>query len=170
MNYLTVPLNSLHTKRNFTCGKKFLDDYFQTQAKRDVKRKLSACFVLADENNKVKGYYTLSSTSVNRELLPENIIKKLPPSYHNLPATLLGRLAIDNIYKGQKLGELLLIETLKRSYEASLNSIGSMAVIVDPIDDNAIQFYKKYGFILFSQQWENVYSHGNNFRIIQIIQ
>ena len=150
MNYLTESLNSLHKKRNFTCGKKLLDDYFQTQAKQDVKRKLSACFVLVDEDNNVKGYYTLSSTSVNRELLPENIIKKLPPSYHNLPATLLGRLAVGNIYKGQKLGELLLIDALKRSYEASLNSVGSMAVIVDPIDGNAVQFYRKYGFILLA--------------------
>lgn len=80
-------------------------------------------------------------------MLPENLIKKLPPSYRNLPATLLGRLAIANIYKRQKLGELLLIEALKRSYETSLKSVGSMAVIVDPIDDNAIQFYAKYGFV-----------------------
>ena len=148
MNYLTEPLNSLHKKKDFTCGKKLLDDYFQTQARQDVKRKLSVCFVLAEVDNKVKGYYTLSSTSVNRELLPESIIKKLPPSYHNLPATLLGRLAIDNAYKGQKLGELLLIEALKRSYEISVNNIGSMAVIVDPIDDEAVQFYTKYGFML----------------------
>src|SRR4051794_35311703 len=119
MNYLTKPLNSLHKKSDFTCGRKLLDDYFQTQARQDVKRKLSVCFVLAEGDNKVKGYYTLSSTSVNRELLPESIIKKLPPSYHNLPATLLGRLAIDYAYKGQKLGELLLIEALKRSYEIS---------------------------------------------------
>ncbi|MDQ6761091.1 MAG: GNAT family N-acetyltransferase [Bacteroidota bacterium] len=150
MNYLTEPLNSLHRKREFSCGKKILDDYFHTQAKQDVKRKLSACFVLAAEDNKVKGYYTLSSASINREILPENIIKKLPPSYQNLPATLLGRLAIDNNYKGQKLGELILIEALKRSYEVSLNSIGSMVVIVDPIDDEAIKFYSKYGFILLA--------------------
>ncbi len=150
MNYLTEPLNPLHKKKNFICGKKLLDDYFRTQAKQDVKRKLAACFVLTDEDNNLKGYYTLSSTSVIRKLLPENIIKKLPPTYHNLPATLLGRLAIDNNYKGQKLGELLLIEALKRSHEISQNSIGSMAVIVDPIDDDAIQFYSKYGFVLLS--------------------
>ncbi len=148
MSYLTQPLNSLHRKKDFTCGKKLLDDYFQNQAKQDVKRKLSVCFVLADKDNKVKGYYTLSSTSVNRALLPEKIIRKLPPSYHNLPATLLGRLAIHNAHKGQKLGELLLIEALKRSYDISANNIGSMAVIVDPIDNDAIQFYSKYGFIL----------------------
>ena len=150
MSYLTQPLSPSHKKKDFSCGKKPLDDYFQRQAKQDVKRKLAACFVLADEDNNVKGYYTLSSTSVNRELLPETIIKKLPPTYHNLPATLLGRLAIDNNYKGQKLGELLLVEALKRCHDISQNGIGSMAIIVDPIDDDSIGFYRKYGFILLS--------------------
>lgn len=147
MSYLTELLNSTHNKKNFSCGKKLLDDYLHTQAKQDIKRRLSACFILSDDDDNVKGYYTLSSTSINRELLPETIIKKLPPSYHNLPSTLLGRLAIDNNYKGQRLGELLLMDALKRSYEASLSSIGSMAIIVDPLDAEAIQFYKKYGFI-----------------------
>ena len=148
MSYLTVILNSSHKKKNFSCGKKLLDDYLQMQAKQDVKRRLSACFILEEVDNTVKGYYTLSSTSIKKELLPDDIVKKLPPTYQNLPATLLGRLAIDNSYKGQKLGELILIDALKRSYNTSLGSIGSMAVIVDPIDDEAIEFYKKYGFIL----------------------
>ena len=148
MSYLTEPLNSLHRKNEFTCGKQLLDDYLKTQAGQDVKRRLSVCFVLADADYRVKGYYILSSTSIGRELLPHSIIKKLPQSYHNLPATLLGRLAINNAHKGQKLGELLLLEALKRSYEVSVNDVGSMAVIVDPIDYEAIQFYKKYGFIL----------------------
>lgn len=148
MSYLTVVLNSSHKKKDFSCGKKLLDDYFQMQAKQDVKRRLSACFILEDVDSAVKGYYTLSSTSIRKELLPDNIVKKLPPTYQNLPATLLGRLAIDNSYKGQKLGELLLMDALKRSYNTSLGSVGSMAVIADPIDDEAINFYKKYGFIL----------------------
>ncbi len=148
MNYLTVPLNSSHRKEKFTCGITLLDNYLHTQAKQDVKRKLSACFILDEEDNLVKGYYTLSSASIQRNILPEGLIKKLPASYSNLPATLLGRLAIDNSYKGQGLGELILMDALKRSYDSSVRSVGSMAVIVDPIDEGAVNFYKKYGFIL----------------------
>jgi predicted GNAT family N-acyltransferase len=147
MSYLTEPLNSYHNNKDFTCGRKILDDYLHKQAKQDVKRRLSACFILAGNDNIVKGYYTLSSTSVRRELLPDNIIKKLPPSYTNLPATLLGRLAINNSFKRQGLGELILMDALKRSYNTSLSSIGSMAVIVDPISEDAVKFYTKYGFI-----------------------
>lgn len=147
MSYLTEVLNASHNKKDFNCGKKLLDDYLQTQANQDVKRRLSACFILADESHNIKGYYTLSSASIKRELLPDNIIKKLPPSYYNLPATLLGRLAINKAFKKQGLGELILMDALKRSYNTSLSSIGSMAVIVDPIDEDAVNFYKKYGFI-----------------------
>lgn len=149
MSYLTVALDASHDKKNFNCGKQLLDDYLHKQAKQDIKRKLSACFVLVeDENKKVKGYYTLSSAAIQRGLLPEAIAKKLPPSYKDLPVTLLGRMAVDNSFQGQGLGELLLMDALKRSYDTSMSSVASMAVIVDPIDEVAVNFYKKYGFIL----------------------
>lgn len=109
-------------------------------------RMLTAVFVMA-ESGTIKGYYSLSSNSVKRELVPETILKKLPKSYHNLPATLLGRLAVDIQFKGQGLGRLLLIDALKRSYDNSKTSSGSMAVVVDPLDDEAIKFYRKFGFI-----------------------
>lgn len=147
MSYLTTPLHASHKKELFTCGKVLLDQYLQKQAKQDVKRKLAACFVLSDETHRIKGYHTLSSTSINRNILPDAIIKKLPPAYKNLPATLLGRLAISFDYQKQRLGELLLLDALKRSYDIS-SAIGSMAVIVDPLDQDAIHFYQKYGFIL----------------------
>ena len=147
MSYLTVPLSSVHKREVFSCGNQLLDDYLKRQAKQDVKRKLSACFVL-DEDNVVRGYYTLSSSSIHRSILPNIVIKKLPPSYSDLPTTLLGRLAVDSRYKGQGLGELLLMDALKRSYNASRESVGSMAVIVDPIDEGAAKFYSKYDFIL----------------------
>ena len=146
MSNISTLLNSKHHKANFACGKDALDNYLHTQAKQDVKRKITACFVLAEENNKIKGYYTLSSASLNRDDLPATILKKLPPAYQHLPTTLLGRLAVDIHYKGKGIGALLLMDALKRSYQNSLQ-IASMAVIVDPLDYNAKQFYKYYGFI-----------------------
>jgi hypothetical protein len=40
------------------------------------------------------------------------------------------------------------MDALKRSFDTAVNSVGSMAVIVDPIDAEAEKFYRKYGFIL----------------------
>lgn len=146
-DFLTVPLNSEHEKSVFTCGNIALDNYIQKQAKQDIKRKLSTCFVLSNEDNVIKGFYTLSNAGISREVIPEEIKRKLPRAYQALPVTLLGRLAVNEVNKGQGLGKLLLIDALKRSYEVS-KAIGSMAVIVDPIDENAVKFYNKFGFIL----------------------
>ena len=55
-------------------------------------------------------------------------------------------MAIDANFQGKGVGKLLLIDALRRSYEIS-KSIGSFAVVVDPIDKDAEQFYAKYGSI-----------------------
>lgn len=146
MNYVTTLLTNIHQKAKFSSGKAMLDNYIQKQARQDVKGKVTACFVLSDDDGTIKGYYTLSNGSIPRSQLPESIIKQLP-KYKDLPITLLGRLAIDNKFQGQKLGKLLLIDALKRSYDAASGSTASMAIIVDPIDQDATDFYTKYGFI-----------------------
>ena len=140
-------LEKKYDKNSFDCGYSLLDDYLKKQARQDVDRDLSACFVLVDENDVINGYYTLSANSIKRNDFPENLLKKLPPSYPDLPAVLLGRLAIDKSLQGKGYGEILLIDALKRCYEIS-ESLGTIAVIVDPIDENAQKFYDKYGFIL----------------------
>ena len=147
MNQISEILSSKHRRSKFSCGNELLDVYLQKQANQDIKRKLSACFVLIDkETNLIKGYYTLSNNSIPQESIPIQIQKKLPRSYKSIPTTLLGRLAVDSRFQGRGVGKLLLIDALIRSYETS-KKIGSFAVIVDPIDQDAEDFYAKYGFI-----------------------
>ena len=147
MSYLTVSLDSKHNRADFRCGKDLLDNYFRTQANQDFKRKLAACFVLVDKKtSKLSGYYTLSSNSISNDLIPDSFKRNLPKSYQALPTVLLGRLAIDMSFQGKGIGKLLLIDSLKRCYDSS-KSIGTFAVIVDPLDEEAEKFYTKYGFI-----------------------
>ncbi len=147
MKELTEVLSARHRKKEFSCGKEMLDNYLHKQANQDIKRKLSVCFVLPDkENNLIKGYYTLASNSISQELVPPRYRKKFPRSYTSIPTTLLGRLAVDGRYQKQGIGKLLLIDALRRSYEIS-KSIGSFAVVVDPLDKDAEKFYEQYGFI-----------------------
>lgn len=147
MSQISEPLNSAHKKSDFSCGKEMLDNYLHKQANQDIKRKLSACFVVKEEQTElIKGYYTLSNNSIPLENIPDNIKKKLPRSYTTIPTTLLGRLAIDNNFQEKGLGKLILIDALKRSFELS-KTLGSFAVVVDPIDKDAERFYNKYGFL-----------------------
>lgn len=147
MNYLAVPLNSSHERDKFHSGTDLLDRYFKFQAKQDVKRKLSACFVYEDgKTQSIKGYYTLSSSSLPVKVIPNAFSKRLPKSYTSIPMILLGRLAIDQNFQGKGSGKLLLIDALKRCFDTT-DAIGAFAVIVDPIDLNAVDFYKRFGFI-----------------------
>jgi GNAT superfamily N-acetyltransferase len=73
------------------------------------------------------------------------------PRYPQLPATLLGRLAVDQGMKGRGLGEFLLMDALRRSLEASAR-IAAMAVLVDAKDDAAHAFYRHFGFLPLHEQ------------------
>ena len=147
MNHITETLNKTHQKNSFSCGEELLDNYLKRQAGQDIKRKLSVCFILNDnESDEIQGYYTLSNNSISLDLIPNSFKKHLPKSYTSIPTTLLGRLAVDNKYKNQGLGKLLLVDALKRSFEVSKIS-GSFAVVTVPLNENAEKFYSKYGFI-----------------------
>lgn len=147
MNYIIIPLDPKRDRKDFECGKGLLDNYFHKQVSQDVKRKLSVCFTIIDEDsNSIAGYYTLSSNSISNSLIPESYRKKLPNSYSSIPTMLIGRLAIDKNFQRKGIGKLLLIDALKRCFDTS-DTIGAFAVIVDPLDTEAENFYGKYGFI-----------------------
>jgi predicted GNAT family N-acyltransferase len=145
-----------HIRSNFCCGKESLDNYIGQQASQDLKRRVSTVFVLIDEPEmNVLGYYTLSSYTVDITVLDEAFAKKLP-RYPLLPATLLGRLAVDNSQKGKRFGELLLVDALKKSLDAAMH-VSSLAVVAEALDDQALSFYLKYGFQQFRQEPMKLY-------------
>ncbi len=138
-------LQKTHNRTNFECEEASLTNYIRKQVSQDIRKRLAACFVATDDEQNVLGYYTLSSESLGKDLIPEKILKQVPKNY-SAPVILLGRLARDISKKGSGLGEHLLLDALFRSYNLSNESIGAMAVVVDPINKNAVDFYKKYGF------------------------
>ncbi len=148
MKYLTETLNPEHKRSGFNCGIEQLDTYIQKISNQDMKRNLTVVHVLTEtDSQKVIGYYTLSGASVPRDWLPEEIIKKMPRGYTDLPALLLGRLAMDNKFKGQGLGEAILYDALRRSCDLTQNALGAMAVVVDPFDANSRGFYEHNDFL-----------------------
>ncbi len=143
--YRVEPLGPQHDRANFSSGVDALDSYLRTRARQHAKRFFAAPFVLTPDGKTVAGYYTLSQFSVNLCLLPQTIASKLP-KYPDVPATLLGRLAVSKECRGQGLGEFLLMDALFRALEVS-KRVASFAVFVDAKDENAAAFYRKYGFL-----------------------
>jgi GNAT superfamily N-acetyltransferase len=141
------PLNDRHNRSGFTCGVDALDRYLREQAGQDLRRRLSAVFVLCeDAHDDVLGFYTLSASQVEPHSLPAAMAKKLPR--RPLPAILIGRLAADLRHRGRGLGGTLLVNALTRAVDAS-REVGAMLVIVDAKDDRARAFYEHYGFQRF---------------------
>jgi predicted GNAT family N-acyltransferase len=136
----------IHRREQFICESPELTAFLPTRARKEAKARASACFILVplEDAGRIAGYYTLSATSIELVKAPEEMVKKLP-RYPSLPATLLGRLARDSNFKGQGLGNLLMVDALKRSYESS-SVIGSVTIVVDPKDAHAAKFYADFGF------------------------
>ena len=142
------PLGDQHDRAVFSCGVASLDDYLKRQARQQRDRQIAAIFVMVgDTPETVAGYFTLSALSIELAGLPADVAKKLP-RYPEVPAALIGRLAVDRRYQGRRLGELLLMDALHRVAVQS-DRIGVYAAVVDAIDDRAAAFYERYGFIRF---------------------
>lgn len=138
-------LGPTHDRSSFSSGVEPLDRYFRTQAGQDARRNLAAPFVLVLPDGGIGGYYTLSATSVNLTDLPQETVRRLP-RYPLVPATLLGRLAVDKNHQGKGYGRFLLADAL---FRAARSEIASFAVIVDAKDDNARRFYERESFLPF---------------------
>lgn len=148
--FVVEPLRK-HHRAAFSSGSAPLDHYLQHQAGQEARRHIAVTFALVDtEHQALAGYYTLSATSIRLGELPPDLAEKLP-RYPLVPATLLGRLAIDAGYQGKGLGEFLLMDALQRSCTQS-QAIASMAVVIDAKGEGAVRFYERYGFIKFPEQ------------------
>lgn len=138
-------LNSTHDRSSFTCGIDALDSYLQKQANQDIKRRVSRIFVAThpDRPNSIMGYYSLSSLSIDLNHLPESLARKLPK--HPIPAALIGRLAVSKLAQGKGIGNMLLVDALKRTLAVS-HDIAIYALVVDAINQEAELFYQSFGF------------------------
>jgi GNAT superfamily N-acetyltransferase len=136
------PLSPLHDKTAFHCGQPDLDAYFQRRARQDVSRNLARVYVLTRDGKNVDGFYTLSATSIDPTSLPSQTARKLPGIA--IPATLLGRMAVDKRMQGQGLGNLVLMSALRMALDGS-RVIGLWAVVVDA-KPRARAFYLKNEF------------------------
>jgi ribosomal protein S18 acetylase RimI-like enzyme len=141
------PLGS-HIRREFSCGVSDLDRYFREIVSQDIKRRVSNCFVAIDDAGTVAGYYTLAATSLPMTELTSEEAKRLP-RYPLLPTGLIGRLAVDQRFRGQGLGSGLIVDAVTR---AMRSEPAIFALVVDAKDDAAMRFYRYLGFREFLSQ------------------
>lgn len=136
-------LTADHDVSAFSGGKPSLERWLKTRALSNQAKGFTAVMVV-HEANKVLGYYGLAPTAVLPATLPRSIRTGQPPD--PVPCLLLGQLATDENHIGKGIGTGLLRHALQRCVMA-VSLIGGRALIVNAVDIEAANFWKRRGFI-----------------------
>lgn len=142
-----VALNPpLFNIKAFDCGKPDMNTYLARFAAKNMGLKLSMTWVLpgeepvAGQKTPVAAYYTLASCTVTRDEIPTD--DRLPG--YPVPVVLLARLAVDQRFQGQRLGEKTLVSALRHSVTLTERGLPAMGLILDVLDEGALAFYQRF--------------------------
>jgi ribosomal protein S18 acetylase RimI-like enzyme len=127
----------------FDCGNEELNSWLQRHALASHKADLARTY-LALDGETVAGYVSLTTGSVRPEEAPKRLARGMPR--YPIGTVLIARLAVDVSHQGRHLGSRLLAEGLRRAVAAS-DPAAARLVVVDAIDDDAVGFYRGWGFI-----------------------
>ena len=138
--FIIEPLTASHNREAFDCGEESLNDFLKRFARQNNEKGLGRTFVAVKGNEpQIYGYYTIASGALSFEIISE----KLPR--YPIPVVHLGRLAVDEAAKGQRLGKALLADALTRAVTIA-DQLGIYAVEVYALTESAREFYLKFGF------------------------
>ena len=136
------PLVASHIISEFDCGEASLDDWLKRRALINQVSGASRTFVVADQDNRVCGYYALAAGAVAHQLATGSLRRNMPDP---IPVLILARLAVDHRAQGIKLGAGLLRDAVNRAESVAQNA-GVRALVVHALNEKARAFYEYYGF------------------------
>jgi GNAT superfamily N-acetyltransferase len=135
-------LHRTHNVEPFTCGQPELDRFLIRHALQAQQSNSSQTYV-ALSDSEVVGFYTIVAGEVQHAQAPERVVKGM--SRHPIPLLVLARLAVHSTSKGRGLGSGLLLDALGRTLQVA-DMIGVRALAVHAKDDDAVAFYRHFGF------------------------
>lgn len=133
---------------SFDCGKEPLNRFLKSRALENegkASRTYVICSAAGDDAGAVVAYYTLAAGAVARSDAPGPLRRNMP---NPLPVMVLGRMAVDGRHAGKGMGKAMLKEAIQRVAQTA-TVVGTRAMIVHAIDDEAAAFYTPFGFQLF---------------------
>ena len=136
-----TPISDRHVVSDFDCGQISLDDWLKKRAVKNESTGASRTFVVCDDNV-VIGYYTLAVGAVTREEASGKVRRNMPEP---IPVMILGRLAVDLQWQGNKIGAGMLKDAILRTLIVA-EQAGIRAMLVHALSEGAKQFYLQCGF------------------------
>lgn len=153
-------LDARHDVSAFDSGNEELDDWLRRHAFAAQQMDSARTFVLT-RNDRVVGYFSLTMGSVLRRDAPANLVRGMPA--YPVGMVLLARLAVDRRDQGKGVGALLLSEALRKAITAG-EAAAARLVVVDAIDDAAVRFYERFGFLSAPEHPRRLYRRMKDVR------
>lgn len=138
-----VPLAADHDTSQFVCKHASLSTWLGKRALANAASGASRTYVVCTAERHVVGYYALSAGSIAAAAATGRLRRNMPDP---LPVIVLGRLAVHTAWSGRGVGSGLLKDAVLRSIQASA-LIGARALLCHAMDDDAVAFYVKHGFV-----------------------
>jgi GNAT superfamily N-acetyltransferase len=132
-----------HQLENFDCGKPALNEWLLRHARQAQGSGSAKTFVVADDD-RVVGYFSLTVGQVDTLEAPERIRKGM--GKYPTPVVILPRLAVSNQDQGKGIGFGLLQDAIRRLLLIA-EQAGIRAMLTHPLDEEAANFYTRFGFI-----------------------
>ncbi len=130
-------------RSSFSCGEIELDYYFQKFAGQNQFKHFVGTTYIATDDKEIFGFVTVSSGSLSRDDLPQNLQKKFPN--YPLPILHITRIGVDVKYQNRGIGKELMFSAFKLALEQK-ERVGCIGVVVDAKVD-AVTFYQQLGFV-----------------------
>jgi GNAT superfamily N-acetyltransferase len=138
------PLAVQHQLEGFECGRPTLNHWLLHHARQAQTSGSARTFVVADQENRVAGYFSLTVGQVDTAESPERIRQGM--GRFPLPVVILARLAVSRENQGHGLGVGMLQDAIRRTLLIA-EQAGIRAILTHPIDEDAARFYTRFGFI-----------------------
>lgn len=135
------PLSSGDDVDAFSSGVEDLDRWLRSSARIAAAAGTAATYALS-RGERVIGYYALAMSAVAHERARSRLRRGMPDA---APVVLLARLALDRSEHATGLGGHLLVDAFRRCVRGG-REFGARAVVVDAISEEAVRFYRHFGF------------------------
>jgi len=132
-----------HQLEGFDCGRPTLNHWLLHHARQAQNSGSARTFVVADEGNRVAGYFSLTVGQVDTVEAPARIRQGM--GGFPLPVVILARLAVSRENHGCGLGVGLLQDAIRRTLVIA-EQAGIRAILTHPIHEDAARFYTRFGF------------------------
>lgn len=123
----------------FQCIEPNMETYIKNTAFTDQEKNLGRTWCWVEDRKILLGFITLATFSIDKKDMPEEKHGKFP--YDTIPSLLIGQLAANKNYQGNRLGLKMLDFAIKQAYHISEN-VGCKLVALHPLP-NALPWYEK---------------------------